>query len=76
MPNLGGSFDVLFAELIANEISKANNSEFCNGIRGGMIQALKANHDLLETDRLALVLDFAHKVNQGASAITQQDAQE
>jgi len=63
------------AELIANEISKANKSEFCNGIRGGMIQALKTDHDILKTDRLAPVLAFAHKVNLDASAVTQGDIQ-
>lgn len=63
------------AELIATEVCKVNNSEFCNGIRLGMTRALDVNPELLMTEKLAPVLAFAQKLNRDASSITPADIQ-
>ena len=63
------------AELIAAEVSRANHSEFCNGIREGMTHVLKADAETLKSDKLAPVLTFALKLNQDASTITPNDIQ-
>lgn len=60
-------------ELIATEISKANQSEFCTGIRGGMTKALKVDSSKLDNKKLAVVLKFALKINRQANTITQND---
>ena len=67
------------AELIAAEVSKANRSEFCTGIRGGMTKALKANPAIegepgaVGDEKLTAVLKFALKTNQDSNAIIQSD---
>jgi len=61
------------AELIASEVSKANRSEFCTGIRGGMTKALKAEPDALGNEKLTAALKFALKTNQSLESITQND---
>jgi len=76
------------AELIAAEVSKANRSEFCTGIRGGMTKALKADPDVVAksgavgdpgaegNEKLTAVLRFALKTNQHPDAIMQSDVDE
>lgn len=64
------------AELIAFEVSKANRSGFCTGIRGGMIRALKADPGSLNNEKLKAALKFAHKTNLDPSAIVQNDVDE
>ena len=61
------------AELIAAEVSKVNRSGFCTGIRGGMTNALKADLNALDNEKLAVALKFALNVNQHPGAITQND---
>lgn len=61
------------AELIASEVSKANHSEFCTGIRGGVTKALKADADAESNEKLAPILRFALKVNQSPESIMQSD---
>ena len=61
------------AELIAAEISKANRSEFCNGIRGGVSRALSAEPSMLLSDKLSTLLRFTLKVNLDPGLIKQAD---
>lgn len=61
------------AELIAAEISRANQSGFCSGIRKGMTKALEVDSSLLQADKLAAALRFALKINQGANGVVQKD---
>lgn len=61
------------AELIAAEISKVNQSDFCTGIRGGMSKALNADSDALLDNKLAAALTFALKVNHSSASITKDD---
>lgn len=61
------------AELIASEVSKANRSEFCTGIRGGMTKALKADPSTVGNEKLAAALRFALKTNQSPDSIMQND---
>ena len=63
------------AELIANEISKANRSGFCNGIRTGVIKALAVDSVELRDNRLAPIVGFALKLNRDATTIAQSDVQ-
>lgn len=63
----------LEAELIATEISKANRSDFCTGMREGMTKAMKASPEALKDDKLTAALTFAHKVNQKPSDVSQED---
>ncbi|MFK5983966.1 MAG: hypothetical protein QM479_00885 [Pseudomonadota bacterium] len=51
----------------------ANHSKFCNGIRKGMIHALKATPEALRSKKLTPVLAFALKLNLDASNISQSD---
>lgn len=60
------------AELIATEVSKANNSSFCTGIRKGMTGALQAAPEALENGKLAAALNFALKVNARDGAIAKE----
>lgn len=62
-------------EFIAGEISKHNHSEFCNGIRAGMLSALGADYTALKDKKLASALAFAVKLNQAADTIRQEDVQ-
>lgn len=64
------------AELIAAEVSKANNSSFCTGIRKGMTDALQAAPEDLEDQRLAMALSFALKVNAHGGMIAKEDIDE
>ena len=61
------------AELIAAEISKINQSEFCSGLREGMVNALDADRHRLKDNKLAAALFFALKVNQNPELVSQQD---
>lgn len=61
------------AELIAAEVSSVNSSSFCTGIRNGMIEALQAVPEALESDKLAAALSFALKVNAHDGAVTKED---
>lgn len=61
------------AELIAAEISKVNQSEFCTGLREGVINALNADRVLLNNNKLDVALSFALKVNENPGLISQQD---
>jgi len=64
------------AELIAAEVSKANRSEFCTGIRSEMTKALKVDQDVVADEKLTAVLKFALKTNQNSNAIIQSDVDE
>ena len=61
------------AERIAAEVSKANRSEFCTGIRGGMTKALEGDPGAESNEKLTAVLRFALKTNQHPDAIMQSD---
>jgi hypothetical protein len=61
------------AELIAAEVSRKNCSEFCDGIRNGMTNALYANPELLKSEKFAPLLDFALKVHRDATSIGRGD---
>ena len=61
------------AEFIASEVSKANQSDFCTGIRGGMIKSLNFNVSTLSDEKLSAALKFALKINQNANSITRND---
>ena len=61
------------AEVIAAEISKANQSEFCTGMRGGMVEALKPDLGSENNEKLSAVLAFALKLNKHPDAIIQSD---
>lgn len=63
------------AERIASEVSKANHSKFCDGLRAGMSGSLNADVSALKGEKLAAVLDFALKLNADAISITQKDIQ-
>jgi len=63
------------AELVAAEVSEDNHSEFCNGIRKGMISALQTDPIALKSEKFMSVLNFARKLNQDSSSITQSDIQ-
>lgn len=63
------------AELIAAQVSKANHSEFCNGMRSGMSKALQADPAILNSEKFAPLLAFAFKVNQDASTVGLHDVQ-
>jgi hypothetical protein len=62
-------------ELIGLELGKQNDSDFCAGIRGGMIDALDAEESALAGGKLKPVLDFARKLNLDASTITETNVQ-
>jgi alkylhydroperoxidase family enzyme len=64
------------AELIASEISKTNQSNFCTGIRAGMINALDAAPADLVNDKFEAALNFALKLNQAPNSVTQDDVEE
>ncbi len=64
------------AELIAAEVSKVNQSDFCTGIRGGMIKALNTDESKLNAEKLSVALKFALKINQNANSISQNDIDE
>lgn len=61
------------AEQIAQAVSEANRSTFCNGIRRGMTRVLQGNGAGSADGKLSLLIEFALKVNRDASAIGQQD---
>jgi len=61
------------AELIASEVSQANGSAFCNGIRRGMTEALDADHRDFQKEKLAAILAFALKLNLDATSIQKSD---
>lgn len=61
------------AELIAAEVSKANRSEFCTGIRGGMTKALKVKEATPDNEKLKVAITFALKVNQNPDSIMNVD---
>lgn len=61
------------AELIASEVSKANQSEFCTGIRDGMTKALKVAPNAEGNEKFSTVLSFALKTNQSPHSIVQSD---
>ena len=61
------------AELIAAEVSKANGSTFCTGIRKGMSDALQARPDALGDSALSTALAFALKVNSRDGSVTKED---
>ncbi len=63
------------AEYIASEVSKANHSEFCLGIRQGMINALLKNSLELKINNLEPVIAYALKLNHDASQMTLKDIQ-
>ncbi len=64
------------AEFIAAKISQNNHSDFCNGIRKGVTNALlKREPEALKSEKLEVILAFALKVNKEASAIRQDDIQ-
>jgi len=58
------------AEMIAKEISKENRSEFCSGIRAGVVNALGCPPTLLESEKFQAAVAFALKVDKDARAIT------
>ena len=64
------------AEFIAAEVSKANQSGFCNGIRGGMCRALGVDSSVLLSEKLKVLLSFSLKVNSDAAGMTQVDVDE
>jgi alkylhydroperoxidase/carboxymuconolactone decarboxylase family protein YurZ len=64
------------AELIAAEVSKANRSEFCTGIRGGMTKALKVGDAALGNKKLKAAITFALKINQRSDSIMKVDIDE
>ena len=64
------------AEIIASEISKANQSDFCIGIRGGMIEALESDLSSEHKEKLSVVLGFSLKLNKHPDAIIQSDVDE
>ena len=64
------------AELIASEISKTNQSKFCTGIRGGMINALNTAPTDLVNNKFEAALNFALKLNQDPNSVTQDDVDE
>lgn len=60
-------------ELIGVEISKANQSEFCTGIRKGLVKALEVNKGNLVNKKLQAAIDFALKINKRAADIDARD---
>ncbi len=62
-------------ELIGLELGKQNGSDFCAGIRGGMVAALDADDSALGGEKLKPVLAFARKLNRDASTVTEADVQ-
>lgn len=64
------------AELVASEISKANQSKFCTGIRRGMMNALDATPTDSVNDRFESALSFALKLNRDPNSITQDEVDE
>lgn len=62
------------AEWLGRELGLQNGSDFCAGIRGGMIQALDGENPTdLRREKLRPLLTFARKLNADSAAITQQD---
>jgi len=64
------------AEHIATEVSKANASEFCTGIRGGMSKALEAGRAAVINNKQQAAISFALKVNQQPAEIMKVDIDE
>lgn len=62
-------------ERIGLELGKQNRSEFCAGIRAGMIKALGTDKDAPDDDKLRPILAFARKLNQDSSTVTEGDIQ-
>jgi len=65
----------LEAETIAKEVSKENRSEFCSGIRTGMVKALGDSSTLPGSEKFQAALSFALKVDHDAASITANDIQ-
>ena len=61
------------AELIAAEVSAANNSQFCSGIRRGMIRMLGADPRGTSDPKLAAAVSFVLKLNRSTSPVTRAD---
>lgn len=61
------------AELIGLELGRQNGSEFCAGIRAGMVHALDADQGAPRDEKRQALLDFALKLNQDSSRIQEQD---
>lgn len=61
--------------MIGAEISKADNSDFRTGIRNGMINALKADNNDMQTEKFEPVIALVRKLNQKASAVSKIDIQ-
>ncbi|MDH3790278.1 MAG: hypothetical protein OEU56_13140 [Rhodospirillales bacterium] len=62
-------------EQIGLELGKQNRSEFCAGIRSGMIEALGADQEEDRAEKLRPILAFARKLNEDSSSITEADIQ-
>ena len=62
-------------ELIGREAGRQNSSEFCAGIRSGMMTELEADEDHVRTEKLLPVLDFAKKLNLDSASISEEDIQ-
>ena len=48
-------------EMIGAEIVRADNSEYCTGVRNGMINALKADESAMKTERFEPVIALARR---------------
>jgi len=62
-------------ERIGLALGRQNGSEFCAGIRAGMINALGRDVEATDDDRLRPVLAYALKLNQDSSAVIEADIQ-
>lgn len=62
-------------ERIGFELGRQNGSEFCAGIRSGMMNALDADKVTTGDDRFRSLLAFARKLNNDSSTINEVDIQ-
>lgn len=62
-------------ERIGFELGKQNCSEFCVGIRSGVIKALGPNEKAVGADKLRPILAFTRKLNEDSSSVTEADVQ-
>lgn len=65
----------LDCEQIGLKLGHQNASEFCVGIRSGIITALGGDASAKPHKKLQPILDFAQKLNHDSSAITKTDIQ-
>lgn len=61
------------AEALGFELGLQNGSEFCSGIRAGMLKALGAHNHQFQDEKGQILLSFAKKVNGETGQVHERD---